>query len=442
MVMTLPTGSAADDRIFIVHASNNTTATAPTNWTVLAQDVQVGPTGTAPGAGTGRRFLSVYYRDYDGAWTMPTLNLASATQNTHAATAITLRKGPTDTWDTPTWSGVGNTSGTVTAYSVTIPSFTTTAGGLLIVGTATNDNVTSTTPGLTQTGATFANLTERSDTGSATGNDVSIKTHTANVTTGAAATLTHTQTLSALTEGGSGIVQQTITAGATVPELAQVGTATGPGSAANLSLTLPTPVAADDVMIAHIYIEASAMSITPPSGWAEITPAAESTGSVHAQRLFWVRAAGGETGSVSFTHASAFRGGYISRYTGCVTTGSPLETPAGTSAAGTSVSGTTAPAVSDTTTGTYRLLIYGGMNFSTGGTWTPPTGFTERFESGSELGSFATKYQTAAGATGSIQGTYTTSSALTSRLIALKPTDGGAVAEPWWPKRRGPNYRR
>jgi hypothetical protein len=88
----------------------------------------------------------------------------------------------------------------------------TTGKGMVLVGTATNDNVTASAESLSQTGATFANLTERSDTGSATGNDVSIKTYTADVTTGATATITHAVTLSAASEGGSIVVSQTSTA--------------------------------------------------------------------------------------------------------------------------------------------------------------------------------------------------------------------------------------
>jgi hypothetical protein len=208
---TLPTGTAIGDRVYVIQAGNNTNGGTPTNWASVTVDTQVGPTGTAPGAGTGRRYLSVFYRDYDGVWTMPSFTLTSATQNTNACSAITLRRGATDTWNSPTVSTAGNTSAAVTAYSVTTGSLTT-GKGMVLVGTATNDNVTASAESLSQTGATFANLTERSDTGSATGNDVSIKTYTADVTTGATATITHAATLSAASEGGSIVVSQTSTA--------------------------------------------------------------------------------------------------------------------------------------------------------------------------------------------------------------------------------------
>jgi len=212
---TLPAGTAPEDRVFVIQAGNNTSGATPAGWTAAAKDVQVGPTGAAPGAGTGRRHLSAYYRDYDGAWTMPAFTLTSATQNTHALSAITLRKVAGAAWDTPTVSTAGNTAAAAAAYSVTTGSLAA-PNGMVLVGTATNDNVTASAQSLTGAAATFANLTERSDTGSATGNDVSIKTYTADVQSGGTGTITHAATLSAASEGGSIVVAQTSTASAPI----------------------------------------------------------------------------------------------------------------------------------------------------------------------------------------------------------------------------------
>lgn len=209
---TLPTGTASGDRVYVVQAGNNTSGTTPTSWTAAAKDTQVGPTGTAPGAGTGRRYLSIYYRDYDGVWTMPAFTLTSAAQNTQALSAITLRKGATDSWDTPVVTTAGNTASASTAYSVTTGSVTLLTG-MAIVGTATNDNVTASGETLAAaTGTvTFSGLTEQSDTGSATGNDVSIKAYTAVVASGGVGTITHAATLSGASEGGSVVVAQPAT---------------------------------------------------------------------------------------------------------------------------------------------------------------------------------------------------------------------------------------
>jgi hypothetical protein len=208
---TMPTGTATGDRVFVFQSGSNTAGATPTNWTALYKDVQVGPTATAPGAGTGRRYSSCYYRDYDGVWTMPAFSLTSATQNTNSVSAISARRRAGDTWNAPTASSPGNTSAASTAYSVSVPSFATTTGAYLFVHTSVNDNVTAASQTLTQTGATFTGLTERADTGSATGNDVAIEVSTVEVTTGATATLTRAGTLSGASEGGTVVVQQTTT---------------------------------------------------------------------------------------------------------------------------------------------------------------------------------------------------------------------------------------
>lgn len=208
---TLPTGTAAGDRVFVIQAGNNTNGGTPANWTSVATDTQVGPTGTAPGAGTGRRYVSVFYRDYDGAWSMPAFSLTSATQNTNAASVITLRKGASDIWNTPTVSTAGNTASAVTSYSVTTGSVTAPNGAMMLVGSATNDNVTGSAETLTGSAFALANLAERSDTGSATGNDVAVHTYTADVVVGGTGTLTHAVTLSGASEGGSVVVIQSAT---------------------------------------------------------------------------------------------------------------------------------------------------------------------------------------------------------------------------------------
>lgn len=314
LVTTLPTGTASGDRVVIVHASNNTTATAPTSWTVIAQDVQVGPTGTAPGAGTGRRFLSFYYRDYDGVWTMPTLNLAAATQNTHAATAITLRKSAFDTWDTPTVSSAGQFTAVTTAYSVTVPSFATTSAGVLVVGVATNDNVTASAESFSQTGATFANLTERADTGSATGNDVSIKAYTANVTTGATNTIAHAATLSGASEGGSVVVQQTVTGTAPSALVGYTTVTTAGGTVtvtkAAVDASLGGTVTNGDGMIAIHTADTGALTDqTAATGTWNLLASLDGGGGSPAGKVkIWLRTAASEGASWAFGQNAASDG--------------------------------------------------------------------------------------------------------------------------------------
>lgn len=219
--------------------------------------------------------------------------------------------------------------------------------------------------------------------------------------------------VSSTTGGGGG--------GTTPPAFGAVGTNFDATSGqVNRTFAYPAGVSAGDILIVHWYEEGTATTVTPPSGWVEIGTGTASTGSVHRHRLFWKRAVGGESGSVAFSHSSLYCGGYMSRWTGCIATGTPFETQGGSANAGSSSSSTSAPAVSDITDGPNRLLVYCAMSFS-GGTWTPPSGFTERNDTNTESGSIASKVQATAGATGSINGVVSSAAFTSSRLLALIP---------------------
>lgn len=206
---TMPSSVVSGNRIFVLQCHTGVAGTTPTNWTDICKDVVIG--SGAVGAGTGQRYVSFYYRDYDGVWTMPSFSLASATNLSHAIGAVALATTAGSTFDTPTVSSVGSYYGTPgTAFSATTgSSFTTHAGGFLFGLVACNDNVTMSSPAMSQSGATFGSVTERGDSGTATGNDVAWKMDTCTVTTGATAACTLTGTLSAASEGGVVFVEQT-----------------------------------------------------------------------------------------------------------------------------------------------------------------------------------------------------------------------------------------
>ena len=221
IIPTLPSGTTTGDRVFVIQVHNcaSGSASTPSGWTVVGtKDLPVADSLGAPSAGGGKRFMTVYYRDRDGAWSMPAFTLTSTAQNTHWCAAVTVRKTAdaapyTYSYDTPTISSIGDDTGTAnTSHSATTGSFTTHSGALLIVATATNDNVTMSGESISQTGATFGTLTERADGGSAAGNDVAGKVHTCSVTTGATAAVTFSGTLSAASQGGSLVIEQTETA--------------------------------------------------------------------------------------------------------------------------------------------------------------------------------------------------------------------------------------
>lgn len=184
------------------------------------------------------------------------------------------------------------------------------------------------------------------------------------------------------------------------------------------AIPVPSGVAADDVVLVHLYLETTA-AVTAPSDFTELSPFPSATGAKpQTVRTFWKRAIGADSGTYGFSWTgSAWRDGVATRWTGCITTGSPID--AQTSAARSS-SGTTTPAVSLTTTGADRRLVWSGSSWD-GGAWTPPSGWTEHVDSGA-LG-IASLAQAAAGSTASITGVCAVSSSQTAWLLALIPPD-------------------
>lgn len=210
---TLPTGSAAADRVFIIATAVGTLST-PTGFTQV-YNTALGA-GTA-GAATGARNSGCWFIDYDGATALPAVNAASVSANTVAACAVTLRRGVADTWDAPTFT-TGNTTATAsTSYSVAGASIASPTGAGVLLGDHFPSTTTTASATLTQTGATFAAPTNSvTSGGSTTGNDAAVAVWTTTVTTGATAAPTHAATLGTARTGGTGFVFQTVTAGTPV----------------------------------------------------------------------------------------------------------------------------------------------------------------------------------------------------------------------------------
>src|SRR6476619_6613361 len=61
---TLPSGTVAGDRVFVIDCASFTSAAPPAGWAVIGpQNVIVGSGVVA--AGSGQRYMNIYYRDYD-----------------------------------------------------------------------------------------------------------------------------------------------------------------------------------------------------------------------------------------------------------------------------------------------------------------------------------------------------------------------------------------
>jgi hypothetical protein len=197
------------------------------------------------------------------------------------------------------------------------------------------------------------------------------------------------------------------------------------------SFPVPAGVAAGDVIVLPIYIDATGSITSYASGFVEApdSPVALSAGGVESNfHVVWKRATGADAGTYAFTlSGSLYRAGTALAYSGCLASGNPWDTIAGTPHAATAVdntAGTATPAVSFTTTAPGRKLIFVGSDWS-GGSWTPPPTFVERMDSGDGVHSAADKDQPLAGSSGSVVATCTGSSKRSAWLGALIGVSSG-----------------
>ena len=196
------------------------------------------------------------------------------------------------------------------------------------------------------------------------------------------------------------------------------------------SFPAPASVVANSVVVLVAYVDGVAdPGIGLPGGFAHAEGSPVYLGTVggtdqnHRLVVAWHRASGSEAGPyVMTTTSTRFVNGQAHRCDGCVTSGTPFDSPTGS--AGTVTSGTTSPTVSVTTAGADRLLLHAATSWA-GGTWTAPGGFTKRMQAASGLVTLADKAQATAGGSGSITATCSGSDKMQAWLGALIPASGG-----------------
>lgn len=189
---------------------------------------------------------------------------------------------------------------------------------------------------------------------------------------------------------------------------------------------VPTGAAAGDIVVVVLSRWTTTTAITAPAGFTDwgTTYGAGTGGAGNANiHIFWKRLSGADAGTYSFSWTGggsfdSFAHAHAFCFSGCVTTGNPIEAVnnwAGT--AGTFGS-------TSVTTVTQPGLIWSTYNDSSG-THTPATGFTEVIDFDSGSGAWlvpgTTGTQTASG------GSVSSSSAAAAVLIALAADTGAAV---------------
>jgi hypothetical protein len=190
---------------------------------------------------------------------------------------------------------------------------------------------------------------------------------------------------------------------------------------ASAVITYPASIAAGDILLVHIYKENTA-AVTPPDGTWTLKGSTTTTAPQH-HLVFWKRAAGGETGTVTFSWTgSVFRATTCERYSNCAATGDPIEAITFNQ----TNSSVTTLNVSLASTSPDSMLIWSGTSFTGGNTWTTPTGYGN-LANLDVLGA-ANKRNPVGGATGNVTGTANISGPMTSALLSLLGTS--VVATP------------
>jgi hypothetical protein len=204
----------------------------------------------------------------------------------------------------------------------------------------------------------------------------------------------------------------------TAAAVASVGAALTGATRTSSPVPVPSGVVSGDVVLVYLYLEDSG-AVTAPAGFTELvfTPAPEVTGAVNRQRVWWKRATGADSGTYAFTHASTWTSGAALRVTGAVGSGTPVEVLASAQSA---TAGTLTPTLSATTAGGDRLLVF-GATVRNSSEWSPPTDFTEQFDPPGDEVLIATKAQAAAGATGPLTASSSSSASHTATLLAVVP---------------------
>ncbi len=195
------------------------------------------------------------------------------------------------------------------------------------------------------------------------------------------------------------------------------------GTGSTMNVDVPDSVAAGDIIVVTAFVDTTVTITGLATDFAQAADSPQTVSApsgVHSIYVMWKRATGADStaGTYDFTlSGSTYRNAQAIRYTGAVASGDPWDVTNGVQSG--DVNDTVSPVVSDTTTVANTLLVWAATNWA-GGTWTPPTGFTERRDSGDGVCTVADLVQPPAGATGSVTGTCTGSDKRTAWLGALK----------------------
>jgi hypothetical protein len=125
---------------------------------------------------------------------------------------------------------------------------------------------------------------------------------------------------------------------------------------ASIDVAYPASISANDILILLVQAKDTVDNFDTPTDWTAFGASVSNTS--HRSKLFWKRATGSESGTLTVTRTAGavHFGARIYRYAGCQTTGNPYEAYT----TGTDNSATPADPQDTTTTGADRRICYFG----------------------------------------------------------------------------------
>jgi len=210
-----------------------------------------------------------------------------------------------------------------------------------------------------------------------------------------------------------------------------------PGGLNAISNAKPSGVVENDILIVSIISDANAplTGWTSPAGWTQLWDQYITAGGTSYHWIVeWKRAGASEGSSYTWSWnagiaGSTYADAWIAAYQGVNTTTAVDASGVGST---TTTTTHTAPSLNATYTNDLHVVLACEDNY---GSWTPPAGYTERFDNSSYGSTIADKALSASGATGTVAFSSSSSGgglAGAILLIDTTPAGGGPSFQPAW----------
>jgi RHS repeat-associated protein len=163
------------------------------------------------------------------------------------------------------------------------------------------------------------------------------------------------------------------TAAGITPAFRSANSATTTGT--TLTITKPSGVAANDVLVGSVAVTPSSATITPPADWTLVRRTDNAAPTANSLAVYYKVASGSEPASYAWsTSGASFTVGGVQAFSG-VDTATPIDIENGQTTASSLTHAT--PSLTTTVANT---MVVSSHAFASSRTWTPPSGMTESFD--------------------------------------------------------------